>query len=137
MYTFLSDKKKRPLILSVGLLIIVMILSIIYIIVSRLQVDQSCMAYVYQDGALIDTIDLNQVTETYTFQVTGDNGTENTVEVRHGEIGIIEATCPDHLCIDTGFIHNSTMPVVCLPNKLLIEIKNTNATEDEVDGYSY
>lgn len=136
--TAVSDKKRnKPLLISILVLLLIVILSIVVIFYERSKNSSGCIAYVYQAGELIDTIDLEEVTETYTFEVSNDNGASNTIEVRPGEIGIIDASCPDHLCMKTGFIHNSTMPIVCLPNQLVIEVKNNNATQDQLDGYSY
>lgn len=83
-------------------------------------------AQIFQNGELIKSIDLNQVKESYTFTVTGDNGCTNTIEVRPQSIGIISADCPDKLCISQGFIHNSLLPVTCLPNRLVIQISSSD-----------
>lgn len=96
-----------------------------------------CTAYIYQNGQLIQSIDLNQVTESYTFVIEGDDGASNTIEVRPGEIAIIEATCPDKVCINMGFIKNELLPITCLPNKLVIEIDEGGmTTEENLDGIS-
>ena len=81
---------------------------------------------------LIYTIDLNSVKETYRLTIDGEDKSENIVEVRNGSIGIIEASCNDHICIDTGFIDNSSVPVVCLPNKIIIEISDN--TDNSIDA---
>lgn len=81
---------------------------------------------------LIYTIDLNSVKETYRLTIDGEDKSENLVEVRNGSIGIIEASCTDHICIDTGFIDNSSVPVVCLPNKIIIEISDN--TDNSIDA---
>ena len=90
------------------------------------------IARIYQDKKLIYTIDLNSVKETYRFTIDGKDKSENIVEVRNGSIGIINASCPDHICIDTGFIDNSSVPVVCLPNKIIIEISDN--TDNSIDA---
>ncbi|MCI5656420.1 MAG: NusG domain II-containing protein [Candidatus Pseudoruminococcus sp.] len=90
------------------------------------------IARIYQDKKLIYTIDLNSVKETYRLTIDGKDKSENIVEVRNGSIGIINASCPDHICIDTGFIDNSSVPVVCLPNKIIIEISDN--TDNSIDA---
>lgn len=90
------------------------------------------IARIYQDKKLIYTIDLNSVKETYRLTIDGEDKSENIVEVRNGSIGIIEASCTDHICIDTGFIDNSSVPVVCLPNKIIIEISDN--TDNSIDA---
>ena len=57
------------------------------------------IADLYQDGALLTSINLTAVTESYTFSVNAPGGGSNLVEVRPGEIGIREADCPDRICV--------------------------------------
>ena len=90
------------------------------------------IARIYQENKLIYTIDLNSVKKTYRLTIDGEDKSENLVEVRNGSIGIIEASCTDHICIDTGFIDNSSVPVVCLPNKIIIEISDN--TDNSIDA---
>lgn len=90
-------------------------------------------AHVYQNGILIRQIPLDEVTQTYSFTVTGENGCTNVVEVRPGSIGILNADCPDQICVQQGFISSSLLPITCLPNRLVIEITlpdNDNGKED-------
>ncbi len=81
------------------------------------------IADIYQDGVLLQSIPLNMVTEAYTFTITGENGAENEIEVRPGSIGILSATCPDKLCVHQGFISSSLLPITCLPNHLVIQVR--------------
>jgi len=86
-------------------------------------------AEIYQNGKLTQSISLNSVTEPYTFVVHGENGCENEIEVRPGCIGIISASCPDKLCVNQGFVDNSLLPIVCLPNNVVIQVYE----EDEIE----
>lgn len=97
------------------------------------------IAEIYQNGELIQTIDLNTVTEDYTITIPGEGDIYNIIEVHHGEIGIIEASCPDGLCINMGFIHSSGIPITCLPNKLVVKIIGGDAVSEaeEIDGVAY
>lgn len=87
------------------------------------------IAEIYQNGELTQSISLNTVTESYTFVIQGENDCENEVEVRPGSIGIISASCPDKVCVNQGFVDNSLLPIVCLPNNLVIQVYE----EDEID----
>ena len=66
-----------------------------------------------------------------------DNATirteHNTVEISDGHVRIIEADCPDKLCIQAGEA-TSSHPVICLPNRLVVRIQ---AEEEEIDAVSY
>ena len=61
------------------------------------------IAEIYVEGRCERTIDLSEVTEPETFKVVGAIGT-NTVLVEPGRICITEADCPDHVCIQMGWL---------------------------------
>ena len=96
-------------------------------------------ADIFQNGELLQSISLDSVEEPYTFTVTGDNDCRNEIEVRPGSIGIISADCPDKLCVHQGFIHSSLLPITCLPNHLVIQIRteNNHSENDTVDIVTY
>lgn len=106
-----------------------------YILAARKNTSNDEMyAYVYVDGAVYKTIDLNNVNEPYSFVVGDLNGDYNVVEVRHKSIGVTEASCPDEVCVNTGFISSPLLPIVCLPNKLVIEIHSNSSLDNSVDA---
>ena len=80
------------------------------------------VARITQHGEIISEIDLTSVTEPYTIRIDGENDAYNIIEVRPGSIGVIEASCPDHICIQMGFIEDPFLPVTCLPNEVVIQI---------------
>ncbi len=79
------------------------------------------------DGKPYKTIDLSRHRGDEQFTVATEHG-YNVIEVRNSSIGIIEADCPDHLCIKAGFIENPGELLVCLPHKVMIEIKTEAST---------
>lgn len=128
------NRTKKICIAAAALLLILGAAGSIFIYTHK--TDGALTAKVYQDGTLIKTIDLSAVTESYTFTVEGENGAYNTIEVRPGEIAVVEASCPDRVCINMGFIKNPSLPISCLPNKLVIQLENTDAA-NEPDGISF
>ena len=56
----------------------------------------------------------------------------NLIEIGDGEVWVVEASCPDELDVKQGKISRSGEIIVCLPNKLVIEIKGTDET-GEID----
>ena len=129
-------KNRTALILS-GLILIIFLVSAGALWYLNTHEQSGTIAEIYQDGELIQTIHLDTVTENYSFTVEGEDGIYNVIEVHHGEIGITEASCPDGLCIHMGFIHSSSFPVTCLPNKLVIKIVNEADSGDEPDIMVY
>lgn len=92
------------------------------------------IANIYQNGILLKSIDLSLVSQPYEFVVNGENNCHNTIYVSHNSICITDADCPDKICINTGAITNGVIPIVCLPNKLVIQIENDNGRIDGVAG---
>ena len=93
------------------------------------------IANVYMDGECIRSVDLSAVTEPYTFTVTSHRGT-NVVKVEKGRIRVIEADCPDKVCVRSGWISDSAAPVCCLPHKLVIRIEKNAMIEEGPDAVS-
>ena len=48
---------------------------------------------------------------------------ENLVVVSGGKADVIEADCPDKLCVKQGKISKNGETIVCLPHKLVVEIE--------------
>ncbi len=86
------------------------------------------VAKVYYQNDLLLTIPLNQnITKTYT--VEGYNG-DVVIEVKNNQIQVIEEKSPLHLCSKQGWIKETYETIVCLPNKVIIEIE----ASDDLDA---
>ena len=83
----------------------------------------SYTAEIYQDGRLLYSIPLNDISENQTLVIKTPEGGINEIEIRPGSIGIISADCPDKLCVRQGFITDAKLPITCLPNRLVILLR--------------
>jgi hypothetical protein len=81
------------------------------------------------DGKEYKTLPLNKDT---TFTVELENGEWNTFVIKDGYVDMIEASCPDMLCVKSSDIHFNHDTIVCLPNKVVLEV--INAEDNEVDA---
>ena len=81
----------------------------------------SPIARITRDGVLLEEIGLDQVDQPRSFALEDGSGS-NTVTVERGRICISEADCPDQICVRQGWISDGTVPIVCLPPRLMIEI---------------
>ena len=88
--------------------------------------EQSFHAEITSGGKLVKTVDL-RIDQSFT--VESENGGHNLVVVKGGKIGVAEATCPDHYCMQRGMINSGTQ-IVCLPNRLVITLTGA----PEIDG---
>lgn len=62
------------------------------------------------------------------FEISGENG-YNRVVIDNGEVYMENADCPDKICVKTGHISKAGETIVCLPHKVVIEIKGKNAVD--------
>lgn len=46
----------------------------------------------------------------------------NRMMIKDGQADMIEADCPDQICVDHQTISKNKETIVCLPNKVLVEI---------------
>lgn len=125
-----AEKKNK----STAVLIVITVVMLVFTGLASLWIvtkkNENKTAYIYQQDKLIYTIDLNRVEESYRITIEGNDGCENIIEVRHGEIGIISADCPDKVCVDMGFIGDGLVPVVCVPNGIMIVVKSDGGDVD-------
>ena len=84
------------------------------------------VAIVYYDHDEVLRIDLKDKSER-TYTVNGYNG-DILIETVDGKVRVVDEISPKHLCSKQGFINSSSDSIICLPNKVVIEI-----TSDEVD----
>lgn len=118
-------KIKRNDIILVGSVII---LSLIVLLILKVTETEGSKVVITIDGNVYDTLDLNKDT---TFTVKGEAGAWNTFEIREGYVKMLDASCPDKLCVMHKKIHFNHETIVCLPNKVVLEV--TSKEENEVD----
>lgn len=128
---------KRAMLLTLILLIIAIICILMILFPNSTDTNDAVVADIYQEGNLLQSISLTDLTESYTFTVTGENGAVNEIEVRPGSVGIISADCPDKLCVHQGFITNSQIPITCLPNRVVIRVRTVGTDEITPDIITY
>ena len=90
-------------------------------------------ARITRDGVLLEEIDLDKVEEPRSFVLEDGSGT-NTVQMEKGRIRILEADCPDQVCVNQGWISSGAVPIICLPHRLMIEIVEAGGDLDGAAG---
>ncbi len=86
------------------------------------------VAVITLDGEVYEEIDLSKVVAPYDIEIKTDYGL-NIVHVQPGAIGVIQADCPDKVCVNTGSITGGGIPIACVPHRLVISIGS-----GEIDG---
>ncbi len=89
---------------------------------------EGTVAIISVNGEQVERIDLSKVRKAYDLEFDTQYG-RNVVHVELGAISVIEADCPDHVCIYQGKLTGSGIPIICMPHRLVIEIEG-----GEIDG---
>ena len=92
------------------------------------------VARITVNGTIVNEIALDGKSLPLTVTYEGPGGFSNTIEAEHGRIRVREAGCPDQVCVHQGWISDGTVPIVCLPNKLIIEIVGGGDSLDAATG---
>lgn len=79
------------------------------------------------DGELWGTYSLSR---NQTIQINDTN----VLVIEDGEAYMTEASCPDGLCISQGHISVSGTMIVCLPNRVVVQVTDTDDNEDGLDA---
>lgn len=85
-------------------------------------------ASIVLDGVCIRTIDLRTAPD-QEFTVESDYGS-NTVSIESGRLHITAADCPDQICVQSGWLTQAGLPLVCLPHRLVITLDAAAQTAD-------
>ncbi|KYH29646.1 MULTISPECIES: NusG domain II-containing protein [Clostridium] len=83
-------------------------------------------------GELYKTVTLDKSKPKEIINIKTDLG-ENIIEIDKGGVRIIDADCPDKVCIKDGFKENPGDVLVCLPHKVVIEIKGQGGNSNNID----
>ena len=124
-----TETKKRAYIL-LSVIALLGILSVIFLVIIFNAEKKSATdkyALIYQDGKLLYSINLSDIMTPCKITITGDNGSYNTILADNGRISMSDASCPDKICVHTGSIDTAFLPIVCIPNKIVIQIKEASS----------
>ena len=84
---------------------------------------------VKQGDKIIEKISLGDVSEPYEIRLSG-----NTVLVEKDGVSMKGADCPDKCCVQMGKITRSNESIICLPNKVIVEIEGKKSDVDGIAG---
>ncbi|WP_059049827.1 NusG domain II-containing protein [Paenibacillus senegalimassiliensis] len=85
------------------------------------------VAKITVDGKLFKTVALTG--EEQTIDINTEFG-YNQLKVHSYGIEMIDADCPDKVCLTFGFIDRNGGTIVCLPHKLMVEVVATGGGDD-------
>ena len=83
-------------------------------------------AVISVDGTVIKTVDLTAEEGEFRLKELPDV----VFAVDNQKIAIVSVDCPDKLCERTGYIQNAGESIICLPNRIIVQIEG----ESEFDA---
>ncbi len=89
---------------------------------------QGALVRVTVDGKLIGEYPLDKQQEIR----IGDENAYNILSIADGKAEIIEASCPDKLCVHQGKVQYDGQSIICLPNKLVAQVAGGEKSEIDV-----
>ncbi|CEP91460.1 membrane associated protein [[Clostridium] sordellii] len=125
---------KKFKIVQIVIILLILIGSIgAYFFINNKKVENP-VANIYKNGKLVKSIKLKDIKDDYEIKI-GDDKHFNIIKVSKGGIKVVKSNCYDKVCMKTGEIHDSLLPIACLPNNLIIKIEG--AKYDEFDTKSH
>jgi len=124
--------KKNDIILMAVILAVALLAALGIRIWQKNNTDGSATAVVYVDGEKLCEYPLSQNT---TEKIELGNGSYNILTISEGYADVTEASCPDQICVHHNHIRYMGETIVCLPNKLVVEIEGGES--NGIDGSTY
>ena len=129
-----KDKKKsiHDIILGISLLLIASVLFVTDMINASSD-NGNKVVIVSVDGKQTAVYPLNK---NGTYELYGSHLGTNTLVIEDGKAYISEASCPDKQCMKQGKISRTGEMLVCLPNRVVVKIADSENDEPVIDGIS-
>lgn len=106
------------------------IISIVAIFIMSVKESPGKTAKIFSDNKLVRTVSLENNDE---FKIENENSKGyNIIRVKDGKISVIESDCKNQICVNHGEIDNNLLPIVCVPNRLVIRVESDE--ESSIDA---
>lgn len=119
---------KRSDIILAAIILIIAAAGLLYMNYTKATGD---MVVITVDGKVYKKLPLNKDA---TVEIEGVGGGKNKLVIKDGHADMVDASCRDKLCVKQNDIQNDGETIVCLPNKVIVEI--VSSKESEVDAIS-
>ena len=81
-------------------------------------------AVVTVDSRLYGTYPLS---EDQTVEIIQENGHHNDITIKDGQVSMSYSTCRNQVCVNTGASSQTKDAIVCLPNRVVVEIISSDS----------
>lgn len=87
--------------------------------------------FLYYDNKLLASCSLS---EEGVLSIT-EKSSDVKVKIEENRVRILESNCPKQICVHTGWISAPGQTVVCVPNRILLEIKGKQEPKYHAESY--
>jgi len=113
-------------------IIIFIAVSAVILIFSMKQADSGeKIALIIHNGVVVKEIRLDTLNHTETYEYGGKY--PGVIEAEKCRIRFREASCPDQVCVGTGWISKNGQIAVCLPENIMIKIVGEESSGEDTD----
>lgn len=112
------------------ILVVFLLMLSLMLFVSSFTRSENLTAQIYVAGEKTHSIDLRQVSESYTI-------TENYCQllIEKDGVSFVHSDCVDQLCVKRGKLKNQGDTMACVPEKVVVIIKSDD--KQQFDGVAY
>ena len=130
-----TENKKRNSRNDIILITILLMVTLLFLMMQNFFGKDGAEVVVMQDGKVMYEFSLED-------ELKGDNALRiettagyNILEIKDGTASVINADCPDGLCVKQKAISKQGESLICLPHKLVITVEG--AEESNIDAFAY
>ena len=113
---------------DIVLFLILAALGIAVTVMSLNGAEDGSVVQVSVDGKTYGVYSLNK---NQTIEIKQDKSI-NKITIKDGHVQMSDSTCRNQVCVDTGEISKTSQSIVCLPNRVMVEIIRGEAGFDAV-----
>jgi len=104
----------------ISLVLFLSVVSILWFTGTRIrQLSEPITVLIYQKDRLLEEVKLENDN-----LISILNG-RMQIEIRNNRVRVVKSDCPQHICMNTGWVKYSGKSIVCVPNRVIIELKST------------
>ena len=115
---------------DIVLFVILVLLGIFFTVFSLFGGGNKTKVVIKVDGEVYGTYSLNR-DRTITID---RNGNHNEVVIKDGHVQMMESSCSNQICVNQGQISAVSIPIVCLPNGVMVQIVDGEEGYDVITG---
>lgn len=121
--------KRKDILLVISIIFMIIVFFIVNNIINN---EKSDTVEIYVNNKIYKTITINE-DEDLKIEIESEY---NHIKVHNGGVEMLEASCNDKVCVNTGFISKASERIVCMPNKVVIKVKTSRDVNNKEDVIS-